>query len=313
MKDLSFVEGEIPKGFKVDFEPYLFNSELHRDAQADQGWHSYFLTRKDNRKVLAAVHFHFEGWVASSPCRAPFGSVEFTPKIQPKDLYEFLREVESGIKGHGLRKILIKNPPEAYQPVKSSLLEVMLLNLGYHIHQAEISTTIKVDKTGYDQKVEAWELRKLKQGKKAKLTFQEIPLSLMDEVYDFIQASRQERGQQLSMTSAEVMKMAAACPEDLVLFGIYRRKELAAASIAIRINKRILYNFYSAHPRSMDYLSPVVSLIQGMYKWCQKQHIELLDLGTSALEGKPNFNLLDFKLRLGGVPSAKFTFEKDIA
>jgi len=51
-------------------------------------------------------------------------------------------------------------------------------------------------------------------------------------------------------------------------------------------------------------------LMEGIYGWSQKHHVELIDLGTSSLEGQPNFSLLDFKLRLGGNPSSKLTFEK---
>ena len=312
MKELKFIEGPLPKGFKPDFESFLFNDDQHRLLQSPKGWQSYCLLRADKKKGVAAIHFYLENQVALSPYKAPFGSVEFSKALQPKDLYEFLKEVEANLRNKGIKRIQIKNPPEAYQPVTSSLLEVLLLNLGYRILRAEISTSIAVCETKYDQKIEGWELRKLKQGKKAKLNFQEVPISLMEKVYEFIRACREERRQTLSMTLAELMRTLNFFPEKLILFGVYHGKELAAASISIRVSKRIIYNFYSGHPRKLDSLSPVVTLMQGIYSWSQKKHIELIDLGTSALQGQPNFSLLDFKLRLSGSPSAKFTFEKEL-
>ena len=112
------------------------------------------------------------------------------------------------------------------------------------------------------------------------------------------------------MTLDELMKVVAVYPDGIILFGAYQGHELAAASISLRVSKRIVYNFYSAHLRKFDFLSPVVMLMEGIYGWSQKHHVELIDLGTSSLEGQPNFSLLDFKLRLGGNPSAKLTFEK---
>ena len=312
MKELKFIEGAPPKGFKPDFESFLFNDEQHRLLQSPHGWQSYGLVREDKKKVLAVIHFYLENQIARSPYKAPFGSVEFSKTLQPKDLYDFLKSMENSLKNRGIKSIEIKNLPGAYQPVSSSLLEVLLLNLGYHIQNAEISTSIAVLETKYDQRIEGWELRKLKQGKKAKLTFQEIPISWMGAVFEFIRACRAERQQSLSLTFAELTKTMAAFPENFILFGVYHRRELAAASISIRVNHRILYNFYSAHPRKLDSLSPVVTLMQGIYSWSQKKHIELIDLGTSALGDQPNFNLLDFKLRLSGSPSAKFTFKKDL-
>jgi CelD/BcsL family acetyltransferase involved in cellulose biosynthesis len=114
------------------------------------------------------------------------------------------------------------------------------------------------------------------------------------------------------MTLAELMNVIRVYPDRIILFGAYDRQDLAAASISIRVSKRIVYNFYSAHPRKYDFLSPVVMLMQGMYGWSQKHDVGLIDLGTSFLDGQPNYGLLDFKLRLSGIPSTKLTFEKDL-
>jgi Acetyltransferase (GNAT) domain len=307
-----FIEGNPPKGFKPDFESFLFNDERHRLLQSSHGWQSYSIVREDKKKILASVHFHLENGQARSPLKAPFGSVGFSKTLPPAELYEFLRNVGSKLKDSGIRAVQIKNSPQIYDPAASSLLEVLLVNLGFHVRQAEVNAAIIVDERNYDELLEGWELRKLKQAKKAKLTFHEMPIHAISEVYEFIKGCREERQQSLSMTLTELMRTITLFPDDFVLFGVYQNKELAAASISIRVSKHILYNFYSAHPRKMDSLSPVVLLMQGIYHWSQKQKITLIDLGTSALDGQPNFGLLDFKIRLHGVLSAKFTFEKHL-
>ena len=311
MKELKFIEGPLPKGFRSDFESFLFNEEQHRCLQSPKEWQSYHLVQEEDKKAAAAIHFHLQNHTASSPFKAPFGSVEFSEKLAIKDLYEFLKQTEQSLSSKGIRKIHIKNPPASYRP-SSSVLEVLLLNLKYRILQAEISTAIVVDGTEYDQKIEAWEVRKLKQVKKEKLRFQEIPISEIEAVYGFVLACRHERQQSLSMALEELMKVVAVYPGRIILFGVYHDQALAAASISIRVNNRIVYNFYSAHPRKFDFLSPVVRLMQGIYEWSQEHGIELIDLGTSSLEGQPNFGLLDFKLRLCGRPSSKLTFGKDL-
>jgi hypothetical protein len=314
LKKLKFFEGPLPKGFKFDFESFLFNEERHRHAQSggDLRWVTFYLLRTEGKKIVAVIHFFVSDGIALSPFKAPFGSVEFSKKIVAKDLFEFLGNVEEALKSKGVDAIRIKNPPASYGQASSSLLEVLLLNLGYRVDNAEINTAIAVNKTKYDQKVEAWEIRKLRQAEKAKLKFKEVPISLLGEIYEFIHSCRIERNQSLSMILPELMNVANACSGSISLFGVYQQAELAAASISIRVNERILYNFYSAHPRKFDELSPVVILIQGIYGWSQKQDVELIDLGTSALDGLPNFGLLDFKLRLGGQPSTKFCFVKEL-
>lgn len=312
MKELKFITGPLAKGFKPDFESFLFNDEQHRLLQSSSGWQSYFLVREDAQKQMAAIHFNLRNDIASSPSSAPFGSVEFSKKLQPKDRYEFLHQVEADMKNKGVRIVRIKNPPEAYDPASSSLLNVMLFNLGYHVAHAEISAIIAVDEIKYENRISADKLPKLKKGKKENLVFQTVPISRMEEIYEFISACRAERLQSLSMTLADLMKTVHVFPDRFLLFAIYRDQELAAASISIRVTTRILYNFYLAHPRKLNFLSPVVSLMEGIYGWSQQRGIKLIDLGTSSLEGQPNFSLLDFKLRLSGSPSDKFTFEKEL-
>jgi hypothetical protein len=99
---------------------------------------------------------------------------------------------------------------------------------------------------------------------------------------------------------------------DFFLFGIFQGNEMIAASISVKVSHRILYDFYHAHPKLVDSLSPVVALMEGMYTYCIQQEFKLLDLGTSAVDKQINFSLLNFKTQLGGKPSLKLTFEKDL-
>jgi hypothetical protein len=108
----------------------------------------------------------------------------------------------------------------------------------------------------------------------------------------------------------EIKTVCDHFPDKFHLFGVFDNNALAAASISIVLNNAVLYNFYSAHARQYDALSPVVGLMEGIYEFCQGEKIRLIDLGTSALQGRPNFTLLDFKLNLGATPTQKLTFEK---
>jgi Acetyltransferase (GNAT) domain len=314
LKELIFIEGPLPPEFKSDFESFLFNEPNHRRTQTDQPWSSFHYVTEEKKRSLASVHFILSGGIAQSPFKAPFGSILFSEKITPEDLFDFVRHVQDNLKLKGIKKIRIKNPPQAYHPDRAAVLEVLLLNSGFTVVDAEINTSIPVDRTSFEKRVFSGEQRKLKQSKKNKLRFQEIfcTKELVREVYEFILSCRQERGQSLSMTLDDLRKTIETCPRSFFLFGVYDKDVLVAASITIRVNKRILYNFYPAHSRAYDQFSPAVLLTKGIYEWCQAKDISLLDLGTSALNGKPNFGLLNFKRHLGGAVSTKFSFEKDL-
>lgn len=207
------------------------------------------------------------------------------------------------------RRITIKTSP-AYHP-SQQLLHVFLPNLGFNISLAETSAIILVDRSPFEQKIDTWERRKLRQATKKGLSFKTISLNRLGEVYDFILQCRMEKGYALSMNREALLKTGETCRKEFHLFGVYMEDKLVAASISIEVNRNALYNFYSAHDENFDALSPVVKLIDGMYAWAGDKKFTWLDLGTSSLEGQPNFSLLDFKLRLGAIPVAKLTFVKE--
>ncbi|GAB1446623.1 MAG: GNAT family N-acetyltransferase [Cyclobacteriaceae bacterium] len=310
--NFQMLEGIIPVGFKIDFDESLFNSKAHRKLQSSSGWHSFHLLRKDKRFVVASIHFCLEKFIALSPAHAPFGSFGISVTVTPSQLFEFIRFIEEKLIKHGTKKIIIKCPPEQFNVSQHNILTVLLFNHQYQISNAELGACLQISKAPFFDLLDSWEKRKLNQGIKANLKFKIIPMDQLNEIYNFILTCREERNQSLSMTYKELYNTVRKSEDYFILFGVYHDGDLVAASIAIRVKKNILYNFYSAHSKSSDSLSPVVFLIDKIYGWCSKHHTEILDLGTSAWDGKPNFPLIDFKLRLGAIPSMKLTFEKTI-
>ena len=260
---------------------------------------------------MAQVSFHVQDSKAITPVRAPFGSFLFSDSLSPLILYDFVEQCETHLKASGVKSVALTEPPLFYRK-SGELLHTILLNRQFRVSRAELSSGIKIDKTVFEEKIEAWEKRKLKQAKEKGLQFRALPISEVENVYNFILSCRKQREQSLSMTLDELIHTVNRFKKSFFLFATYFQKELAAASIAIQVHPCILYNFYSGHLKKFDSISPIVPLIGGMYKFCESNKITLLDLGTSSINGRLNFSLLDFKLRVGAIPSMKLTFEKDL-
>ncbi len=311
-KNLEFIEGPFPSSYKTDYERSLFNTPEHRQLQSKSGWVEYHAVRKDKHLVVGSIYFCVNEKTATSPLRAPFGSFELSERITTEQLYHFISFYEQQLRKQKVSQIEIKNYPELYHPKAHNILSVLLTNHRYKISKAELGACILVEDVSLEVKMDTWEKRKLRQGVKSNLTFRPLPASQLKDIYFFIKRCREERGQSLSMLWEEIAKTANQLKGNVALFGVFQSDVLIAASISIRVSKKILYYFYSAHPKESDPLSPVVFLIHSMYNWCREKKISLLDLGTSALGGKPNFSLIDFKLRMGALPSMKLTLVKKL-
>jgi hypothetical protein len=247
---------------------------------------------------------------AQSPLKAPFGSVEFTKDLPAEVLFDFLKFVEGSLKEQGTSTIIIKNYPQVYAEHESVVLNSLLISLNYQIVSSEIASVIEVRSGACTELFNRSAKRRLQKTTESGLVVKHLGIENLDEIYTFIQNCRFEKKYDLSMTLEDLRKTVQFFPDRYFLFGVFDKKELVAASITTRVKKNILYDFYHDHAASYDHLSPVVLLICGMYDFCQHEKITQLDLGTSAVNGLPNFPLLHFKRTLGGKPTPKFTFKK---
>lgn len=307
----SFQEG-IPSAFIVEFDSGIFHHPQHLVLQAPEGWHTYALLNDAQKLVEGIIHYHIKGAEAISPYRSPYGSFIFSERVSEKVLSEFVEFTEHKLRGEGVQRVSLKNPPEVYAPQQSTLLSKVLLSSRYTIAAEETSAVIPIRDHSFDQILHRSKKSRLKKCHDQQFSFVSRPLSRLSEAYDFIGACREEKGYALSMSKAELQRVADAFAEVFFLHMVMDEHQPVAASISIRVNKNVLYTFYYDHAEQYDALSPVVFLCEGLFQFCQQNQIALLDLGTANKDGKPNLPLLNFKLSLGAQPSSKLTFVKNL-
>jgi hypothetical protein len=309
VEDFIFCEGAAPAGFKFDYETTLFNLSEHRQIQSPDHWISYYVLGQKEKKIYGEIHFHVTDRIASSPCRSPFGSVDASVNIEPATLFKFLEYVDASLGIKGIRKVIIKGPPTIYQNKIQVLVQTFLLNLKYQISNGEISAVLVADKP-FDELSHQWEKRKVRHTKTTDLRLKHHPAEDLEILYNLIFECRQKKGYSSSMTFEDLQRIVNTFPDRFVLTSIHKNEEMVAASVSIQLNRRVLYHFYSDHIRPISELNPTIFLIKGLYEYALKNNIEIVDLGTSSLDGYPNFGLLDFKIGLGTTLTSKFTFEK---
>jgi len=313
LEEYRFHTGVVPSGYRVAFECSLFNQPGFLQLQSRSGWLSFYILHEKKKEIHAFVHFHLHGEVVSSPLKSPFGSVECGEELPPQQLYSFIDFIEEELKKKNVKQVIIKNPPTLYRAGFLSMLQVFLMNKNYQVKHAEVGAVIQVNEDPFDKVIDGWEKRKLKQAVEANLRFREIEADKLSEVYFFILGCRKQKGYSLSMTLHEIKETFTHFYDRYRLMGVYDQDVLVAATIAVRVNEQVVYNFYSDHDQAYHHLSPVVLLMEGLYRYCQKNNCSMLDLGTSAAGQHPNFKLLDFKMRLGAQATTKLTFEKSLS
>lgn len=312
MSNLVFRRGALPDGATFAFEQWLFHTPAFLQLQAQSGWHFFYAINTDDQCIHATFPVHVNGTEVLSPYRSTFGAVQCSDAMSVEQQMQFLRFVLQDLRQADAKRLVIKLPTMCYESSSVQTLAALLFNLGFQCALAEVGACISVNEDSLSKRMHAWEQRKLRQAKDAGLVFGEENINLGGDIYDFIKACRDEKGYDLSMQKQEVLALMHRVAHAVKLYSVRNEDSLAAASIVIQVNRFIRYTFYLAHAKGYDALSPVVLLIEGIYDRCRADGITLLDLGTSAKEGEPNYSLLEFKQRMGGVPSVKLTLEKEM-
>ncbi len=299
----------LPKGYRQNFEGYLYNRETFVPLQAGSQMmqRTFYAVEHATKSVVGKIHFfgkyNERELIFQSPAKSPFGSFEFCPKLDAGQLYDFIQFMLKALKGELPSSILIRHHATAYAPVHTVSLKEMLGNAGFLVSESVPNHHIAVNDFPLAEKMHMMEKRRLRKCRKAGFLFREEPLSRLADVYDFVLQCRKERGWGLSMSREHLQKTVAVFPDNYKLFSINDGNRRVAATVAIKVNSRILYNFYPASLLSYQEYSPAVMLIEGLYQHCQEQKMELLDLGTSASE-----SLQRFKAHMGGEVTDKNAF-----
>lgn len=304
----SLQEG-IPEGFAFDFDAGIFFDIKHLQLQSVTGWHSFVMLNHEQRTIDALLHVYVEKEKAISPLRSPYGSFIFSENVPQIQLSEFIRYTEKSLAERGGQSLLLKNPPEIYNP----LLYKLLLESGYLIHLEETSAVIGVDGRKYAENLNQSKKSLLKKCHDNQLHLQQFSLDRLSEVFDFLKKCYTEKGYAISMTFEEVQKVTQLFPESFFLHVVFHNEQMVAACISIRVKQTVLYTFYYNHLKEYDFMSPIVFLIEGLYQFCQEKNIQLLDLGTSNKGDQINEPLLNFKISLGAQRSRKITFVKKLS
>lgn len=287
---------------------YVYNSPRHLHLQAKTGWIVFELTGP-RHTLLARISVNIKQSTALSPVRAPFGSFEIYSRVSNAKLLKFVQFVEAGLEQKKIKQLVIKSWPVLYQPKQAiQLYNVLVDKLQFKVSE-EVCSIIPVDKSGLSVRMKISERQKARKAEKM-FSFSMCKPTEYKTIYDFILSCRHERQQTLSLSWKEMRKTVSTLPKHFIFFKLATATDIAAAAIVIRVSDSIWYTFYYAHAATYNKVSPVVHLLECIYKYAANEKIKLIDLGTSMVHDKVNKSLLHFKKSVGAVTGSKFTFSK---
>jgi hypothetical protein len=304
-----FVAGFPPFGYAYNFDNYLFNKARHLNTQGIEQREDYFLVHEFKKRIEAKIHFLVDGGKAYSPYRSLFGSFEMNPHMGINLLSKFTAFIQEDLVGKGVNEIFITHQAAGYHPVRAHKVHEALIRSGFRVTKEAINHHITIGENSLEQKMHTMERRRLAKCHSLQLEFLQPSFEHFDRVYDYIETCRAQKGLSPSVSREKMREYLRLFPQDYFMFTVEKAGEIFAATIAIKVSRKIMYNFLPASLERYSTLSPMVMLVDRLYEFCRERNYEILDLGISTLpEGEHQDSLIAFKEHIGGEKSKKMSY-----
>ena len=301
-----FTTEEPPNYYEYSFQQSLYHRKAYLKSQLEFPSCSFWILDKSNAQIQGEVHFYFQQSKAVSQRFAPFGS--FNGDLLPSMvLVDFMHFIEEFLTGKGINQIQFNHPPLFYSDCHEWTR--ILSDFGY-TENSQVNHHLVVDDVPLSEKIHKMEKRKLL--KCQDFSFRIHPDSQLKGIYRFIETCRTERNQRLSLSFEYLNNVVSNLPKHFLLSTVCHGKVMAAAAITVKVTPEIWYQFYPAHSKEFDRVSPMVYLLSKLYLHAGKSEGRIIDLGTSEIENKPIAGLMEFKTRMGGLASVKSHFVKTL-
>ncbi len=265
-----------------------------------------------NGDPVAGINISIIGQTGQSQDKSPFGSVWRLKDITNGQLDFFIKHVLNWCEELKLERFIIKGYPLCYDPQSSSQLTNSLIINEFKQEALDINQHIEVREKDFIQKIIKLEKKKLMKCQNEGFEFRICSVEDLEEAYGLIKNVREQKGYPVTMDYPELKIMFDQYPDNYMLFAAFNLHKMIATSVSIRVNDKIMYNFYHGHDTNYNYFSPILLVLEGIYRYCLEHKIEIIDLGISSDRSKVNPGLYQFKKNIGALESPKITFYNQI-
>jgi hypothetical protein len=291
----------------VEVEEYFY-SKKYFNFQKDYFEYALNLViYKSVRPIGVMSFFSNDSRVWFSPGRGTFGGLFLMESVQLAELYEIYALILDIIKTEGGEVLEITLPPENHNQSINSKHSWMLRSLGAEVISSDLNHFISVDTNSLETKLNHGNKKRLRKCNREGCIFQRCSTDSLTEVYDLLKKNRTSKQNTLSLSEKQLQQILTLFPERIKLFKLVlpSNNEMLSAAVCIRLSTTVLYVFYWGNDPNYSNYSPVVSLACGIYSYCEKKGIKIIDLGVSTLNEEANFGLVQFKDNLGATVSRK--------
>lgn len=261
--------------------------------------------KNSTHEICLAATFQIQDTRVVSLPKCPSAGIQIFQAITIAEITYFLKELIKLFLG---KQIQIKQSTFFYQNDYPFDLSMVLETNGFKKTQ-EINHHITFASNSVASNFHQMILRKVDKCKKAGFVFDIYDDSDYQRIYQFIDKCRNQQQLSVNLSQNHFVKLLTNMSDYYKIYTVCSPKgDLAACTVILNVNSKIVYNFLPAFDRQFKAYSPLAYLNYEMFVAIAKEGFQYLDLGISSINGTPQEGLIKFKERLGGDYSPRETF-----
>jgi hypothetical protein len=290
---------------------FFFNEGIHLIQQRNEPFQLLTVRQSHTQRVVARCAFFIENEKGVSPGAAPFGSIEFDETLPDDVLKDFINRLLGDVKSSGCQTLDLIHYPHCYAPAQTERLLTVLQLSGCSITKSHPTFYLPVTSQPFINGITSSERRRIRKCQRAGFQFTQEHQPDPAVIISFLLGTYAQLGYRLSLPSERLIHLLTVFSDQFAVFTLHDNQRLIALTITVRVRHDILYNFLPTSLPAYHTFSPMVMLLDGVYAYCQRKNIQLLDLGV-ALDNdcQPKASLARFKRNLGAQESPKYVFSK---
>ena len=271
-------------------ESYLSNQGYQKPIR--------FEYKQGNSRLF--IILNLEGTHAVSLPRSLFGSF-YCENVAHEHLIKFERDVSARLMKMGIDVIQITHPVPIYS---SFIREKWLMESGYLVKSTELNQHVELSSS---VDLHHMEQRKINR-------FEDLlVIQSCDDfnlLHQFISACRKQQGLEINITRENLLNLVKSNPQKYEGYLVKLEDKIICVLIFVVVDAENVYYYLPATLEEYKSYSPMVALMNYLYKLLDQRGFKNFDLGISSVNGIKQEGLYEFKAHMGAKTSYRITYQK---
>jgi len=303
---------ESKKALPLNTGTLIFNSEKFVHLHANRNIISFSSEGSDGESALN-ISFDLFNNRAISLLYCPYAGLSILKNTTEEELIVFFKNIVQRLTDRGIKEIVVKQPPFFIGEMSNKYLDQILKSCGFKVQSTEINHHINLMQQNYLDSTHPMQKRKIKKCIQYALVMKQESISTIPEIHSFITHCRNQTGLAINISQKNLLNAFQKLPDHYESFTIRNQQnQILAATVIVKINEEVVYNYLPAFDRKFKAYSPLTFLTYELVHKYKNEGYQHIDLGISSIDGSPQKSLITFKARMGAIESNRLVYHIEV-